>query len=73
MSPKSCKYNDPAPNAIPIQSLSRLRLTRRNRLSQTENPIHVLTWKSNNRYQNIVKKGEIAPKEQFLIFSQYFL
>ena len=38
-----------------------------NRLSQSENLVPVLTWKSNNRYQNIVEKrrncssGAISP------------
>ena len=42
-----------------------------NRLSVSENPIPVLTWKSNYRYQNIVKKKEeIAPN--FSSFPQYF-
>ena len=41
-------------------SLSRPRLSRINRLSQSENLVTVLTWKSNNRYQNIVEK-RISP------------
>ena len=39
-----------------------------NRLSRSENLVHVLTWISNNRYQNIVEKR----KEQFLLFSTIF-
>ena len=49
-------------NYTPLSS-SRLRL------SQSEHLARVLTWKSNNRLQNIVKGGEIAPKEQFLLLN----
>ena len=39
-----------------------------NRISRSENLVPVLTWISNNRYQNIVEKR----KEQFLLFSTIF-
>ena len=43
-----------------------------NSLSRRENMVLVLTQKSKIRLQNIVEKGEIAPREQFLPFSTIF-
>ena len=44
-----------------------LMLISNNRLSPSENLVPVLTWKSNNRYQNIVEK-----RSNFSSFPQYF-
>ena len=43
-----------------------------NRLSRSESLVPVLKWNSNNSWQNIVKRGETAPKKQFLLFSTIF-
>ena len=42
-------------------------LISKNRLSRSENLVPVLTWKSNNRQQNIVEK-----RSNFSSFPQYF-
>ena len=40
---------------------------------RSENLVPVLTWKSNNRFNILWKREEIAPKEQFLLFSTIIL
>ena len=50
-------------------SLCWVCLSRINRLSLRENPVLVLTWKSNIRYKILWKRRETASKEQFLLFS----
>ena len=43
-----------------------------NHLSQSLNKVPVLTWKSTISNKILSKRGEIAPEEQFLLFSTIF-
>ena len=41
-------------------------------LTRSENLVLVLTWNLTTSNTILWKRGEVAPKEQFLLFSQYF-